>query len=177
MSLLGKRYAEALYALAKGQGAADAVGGDLRAIAAALALPGAKAMLTSPDMTPPERQRLLDKLVAGRHPILKNTVGVLLQRRRLEVLFDLPAAFEALAMAERGEVAGTAEAAHVLSEAELQSLQQLAARLTGKQVKLTALHQADLLGGVRLRLGNVLYDGSLRAQLEQLQQKLMQATV
>jgi F-type H+-transporting ATPase subunit delta len=177
MTLLAKRYAEAVYASAKAQGAVDTVAADLHAIQQNLAAPAAKALLTSPDVTPAERTAVLDKLVAGRHTLTKNLVGVLQHRRRLEVLFSIADAFTGQLMAERGEVEGVAESAYALSADELAALTTLAGRLSGKKVKLTAAVRAELLGGVRLRDGNVLYDGSLRASLDQLQHKLAQASV
>jgi F-type H+-transporting ATPase subunit delta len=102
---------------------------------------------------------------------------VLQQRRRLDVLFDLGPAYRAMVMNARGEVDGVAESAHALDAQELAALAELASRLSGKKVKLTTAHRPELLGGVRLRVGNVLYDGSLRATLDQLEQKLQQATV
>ena len=103
--------------------------------------------------------------------------GVLQHRRRLEVLADMPTAYRDLFMQDRGEVEGTAESAHPLSAEELTALTTLANRLSGKKVLLTSRHNPDLLGGVRLIVGNVLYDGSLRAALTQLQDKLQQSSV
>ena len=108
---------------------------------------------------------------------MHNLVGVLQHRRRLEVLPDLPTAFRDLLMQDRGEVEGTAESAHPLDDAELEALTNLASRLSGKKVVLTAAHKPELIGGVRLVVGNVLYDGSLRAALEQLEGKLQQTSV
>lgn len=177
MTLLAKRYAEAVYASAKGQGAVDNVAADLQAVQQSLSAPAAQALLTSPDVTPAERAAILDKLVAGRHALTKNLVGVLQHRRRLEVLFSIHDAFRTLLMAERGEVEGMAESAHALAADELAALTTLAGRLSGKKVQLTSTVRPELLGGVRLVVGNVLYDGSLRAALDQLQHKLAQAPV
>jgi F-type H+-transporting ATPase subunit delta len=177
MTLLAKRYAEALYALAKGQGAIDAVGSELASLHTALQAPGARALLTSPDVTAAERSRLFGRLAQSSHPLVANLIGVLQHRRRLEALFDLQPAFRALAMADRGEVEGIAESAHPLGAAELQALTALAGRLSGKKVQLTTADRPELLGGVRLRVGNVLYDGSLRAALDQLERQLSQASL
>lgn len=174
MTLLAKRYATALFALAKDKGVTDAVASDLAELHGELHAPHAGDLLTSPDVAADERVGILAKLTAGRHDLVANLVGVLQHRRRLEVLCDLPAAFRELYMDDRGEVEGTAESAHPLDEQELKSLTELACRLSGKQVVLTATHVPDLLGGVRLYVGNVLYDGSLRAALNQLQDKLQQ---
>lgn len=177
MTLLAKRYAAALFALAQEQGGTDQLGAELSALHAACTDPATRAVLTSPDVTVTERAALLQKVAAGRHPLLANLIGVLQQRRRLEVLFDLGPAYRAMVMNSRGEVDGVAESAHPLDAQELASLTELASRLSGKKVQLTTAIRPELLGGVRLRVGNVLYDGSLRATLDQLEQKLQQSTV
>ncbi|MFT4514971.1 MAG: F-type H+-transporting ATPase subunit delta [Planctomycetota bacterium] len=177
MTLLAKRYATALFALAKDKGAADAVASDMAALHGELHAPGASALLTSPDVSVAERTEVLGKLTAGRHELVANLVGVLQRRRRLEVLADMPTAYRDLFMQDRGEVEGVAESAHPLSADELTALTTLANRLSGKKCLLTSKHNPDLLGGVRLIVGNVLYDGSLRAALTQLQDKLQQSSV
>lgn len=177
MTLLAKRYASALFTLAKDKGALDAIASDLAALHGELHAPHAAELLTSPDVSAEERKQILAKLSEGRHELVKNLFGVLEHRRRLEVLTDLPAAFRALFLQERGEVEGTAESAHPLSDEELAALTALAGRLSGKKVVLKSAHKPELLGGVRLIVGNVLYDGSLRAALEQLEQQLQQTSV
>jgi F-type H+-transporting ATPase subunit delta len=177
MTLLAKRYATALHSLAQEQNAVDAVGSDLLAVHEALASPGARALLTSPDVSAVERERVTGNLAKGRHQLVGNLIGVLQHRRRIEVLFDLQPAYRALVMSQRGEVEGVAETAHPLGDAELQALQALAGRLSGKKVHLKVALRRELLGGVRLFVGNVLYDGSLQKALEQLEQKLQQAAV
>ena len=177
MTLLSKRYATALHRLAMAGGAADAVGADVRALHRDVSAPGARALLTSPDVRAAEREAVLQKLGAKRHQLVQNLIGVLHHRRRLEVLFDLHPEYHALALEQRGEVEGVVETPHALGDAEMQSLTALAATLSGKKVTLTQELRPALLGGVRLRVGNVLFDGSMQQALQQLEQKLMQASI
>ncbi|MBX3463820.1 MAG: ATP synthase F1 subunit delta [Planctomycetes bacterium] len=177
MTLLAKRYATALHLLTEAQGATAAVEGDLRALHEVLRDPGARLLLTSPDVGAAERGRILARLAAGRHALVERLLGVLQHRRRLEVMFDLFPAFRALCLAERGEVEGVAETPHPLDDAQVAALQDLAGRLSGQKVALTVALRPELLGGVRLRLGNVLYDGSMQSALAQLEQKLLQAAI
>ncbi|MBM3973127.1 MAG: ATP synthase F1 subunit delta [Planctomycetes bacterium] len=177
MTLQAKRYAQALHSAAVAAGAADAVLADLQALQQVISSPAARALLTSPDITTAERAAVLEKVARGHHTLVANLLGVLQQRHRLEVLFDVHPAYRALLMAARGEVEGVVESAHPLGADEVGSLEALAGRLSGKKVKLTVVTRADVLGGVRLRIGNVLYDGSLQSQLGQLAQKLAQAAV
>ena len=177
MSLLAKRYAGALFALADAAGAADAIERELGALHADFASPGARVLLTSPDIGSAERGVVLEKIAHGRHQLVQNLIGVLQHRRRLEVLFDIHPAFRALLLEKRGEVEGTAEAAHPIDAAELEQLAALAGKLSGKKVTLTAVHAPELLGGVRLRVGNKLYDGSMQSVLGQLENRLLQAAI
>ena len=62
MTLLAKRYASALFTLAKDKGAVDAVASDLAALHGELHAPGAAALLDSPDVAADERTRILGKL-------------------------------------------------------------------------------------------------------------------
>ncbi|MFY9343967.1 MAG: ATP synthase F1 subunit delta [Planctomycetota bacterium] len=177
MTLLARRYAAALHALASETGVADAVADGLQQLHVAFADKTVRAVLTSPDVTATERAQFLGKLSRGQHAVLANLIGVLQHRRRLDVLFDLYPAYRELRMLARNEVDCTIESAHALSADEVAAVEALAAKLSGKNVQTTVAVRADLLGGVRLRMGNVLYDGSLRAALDQLEQKLAQSTV
>jgi F-type H+-transporting ATPase subunit delta len=88
-------------------------------------------------------------------------------------MFDVYPAYRALMLAERGEIEGTVETPLPLAADELQQMQALAARLAGAaKVTLAARLRPELLGGARLRLGNVLYDGSLMTALDQMEQQL-----
>lgn len=177
MTLLAKRYAVALHLAAKAAGAADDVERDLAALHVALQDRAIAALWLSPEVSTAARERVAAKLAQGRAPLLGNLLAVLLRRRRQEVLPDLYPEYRALAMAERGEVEGTVESPRPLSAEDLQRLQDLAQRWSGRRCTLAVRIRPELLGGVRLIVGNVLYDGSLKSGLEQLEQKLLQASV
>ncbi|MCA8977391.1 MAG: ATP synthase F1 subunit delta [Planctomycetes bacterium] len=177
MSLLAKRYASALFSLAAAGGVADAVGRDLTALHADFQTAEARALLTSPDIGSAERGIVLEKIGHGRHQLVQNLIGVLQHRRRFEVLFDIAPAFHELLLESRNEIEGTVESARSIDAAGLERLAALAGKLSGKKVTLTAVHTPELLGGVRLRVGNKLYDGSMQSALEQLESRLLQAAI
>ncbi len=175
MTLLAKRYAKALFAACKDAGAIDAVLADLQAIGAALTDPQVAALITAPDLPSRVRRKVLDKLVAERHQLTKNFVAVLLERRREALLVDLHETFRELVLSDRGELEGVVETARTLEIEAVQQLAAIAGQLTGKTVQLTQRDAPELLGGVRLRVGNTLYDGSVATTLEDLQQQLLAA--
>lgn len=177
MSLLTRRYASALFQTARDKGALEQVAADVAALHAVLAAPGARALLTSPDVTAAERQRVLDRLGEGRHQLVRGLLQVAQQRHRLEILPELHPEFRALVMAHRQEVEGVVETAQPLAAEQLEQVTALAGRLSGRKVSLSTQIKPELIGGIRLRLGHELYDGSVRTALDQLEQRLLQAPV
>lgn len=177
MTLLAKRYASALHLAAKAAGAVAQVESDLTALEATLQDRTVRAMLSSPDVGTEARDRIVQKLGNGRHALVQNVLQLALRRRRQEVLPDLPGAFTAICRAERGEIEGVVETPRPLGEDDLARLQQMAKALSGKTVLLRVSVRPELIGGVRLVLGNVSYDGSVQSSLQQLEQKLLQASV
>jgi F-type H+-transporting ATPase subunit delta len=175
MTLLAKRYAAALFQVAQDKGVVDTVGADLQTLHAALQDPDVRAAVASPDSSPAIRRNVLEKLVAGKHELLGNLVQVVLARRREAMLPDLWPAWRALVMEARNEAEGVVETPHSLTDEDLGRLGQLATRLSGKTVTLSSRIMPDLIGGVRLRVRNELYDGSVKNALEQLQRQLLEA--
>lgn len=177
MTLLARRYATALLMAARPAGAVDAILVDLQALHGQVLDKRVRALLGSPDVSAGERTRMIGKLGAGRDKLVQNLLGLLLRRHRLEVLFDLYPAYRSLLMAERGEVEGVVETPRPLDASSLQQVTDLARRLSGQQVALEVQVRPELLGGIRLRLGNVLWDGSLKSALDQLERQMLQAPV
>ncbi|MBK8976888.1 MAG: ATP synthase F1 subunit delta [Planctomycetes bacterium] len=173
MSSLAKRYAAALLDVATTRNAVDAVAADLEAIHSAVTGdPAVFARLTGPETSQVLRQRLLDRLVEGRHELLRNLVAALARRQRFALLGGLWPVFLELLRAARGETVGVVETARPLDEGRTAALSALAARLAGRQVHLTFRQAPEILGGLRMQIGNTLYDGSVAFALERLRRRL-----
>ena len=65
--------------------------------------------------------------------------------------------------------------AHALNDADRAELEAQVAKLAGGRVRATYREDATLLGGAVVRIGSTVYDGSIRAQLAQLKQRLVNA--
>jgi len=173
MSLIASRYARALFEAASAARAIDAVGEDLGRLEQALENVGLRAQIMEP-VTPAElRARTMRELASGAHQLTRNLVEVLLARRRWEILGDLLPAFEALVRVSRGEEVGVVESPHPLDAEQLAALASTASGLSGKKVSLEQSIVPELLGGLRLRVGNTLYDSSVATALEDLERQLM----
>ena len=175
MSLLTQRYAKAIFEVAEKAGAVDAVASDLARLSSTLSDPAVGGPILSPDTKADARQRVLDKILGGGHELTRNLVGVILRRRREAVLPDLSEEFAELQRAARGQVLGVVETARPVDEATLRGLEARAKALAGKDVTLQVQVDESLIGGVRIRLGNTLYDGSVATAIEDLHRRLMEA--
>ena len=175
MTVLARRYARALFEVAESKGAVDAVAADLAAIDGALADAELRAFVSRTDLSGRAVSALVGRLGEGRHELLRNLLTAIEHRRRHAVLLDLRVAFDDLVRASRGEVIGMAESARPLGDEQRDALRDLASRLSGRQVQLEFQEDTQLIGGVRLRLGNTLYDGSVATQLAELRHKMLDA--
>ena len=173
MTLLAQRYATAMFEVAGKNGVLDQVAADLKKLHGELQGAGMRALVMSPETTRPRRESVLLKIVEGGHKLTENLIQVILRRRRQEVLPDLYAAYSKLLRESRGEVLGVVETARPMDTVQHKAVEAQAQKLVGKKVSLSVRENPDLIGGVRIYVGNTLYDGSVQTYLEQLERQLM----
>jgi len=104
--------------------------------------------------------------------LLLRLLDLLVQRDRVELLPLIAQAYGRLWNAQRGVVEAEAVSARELDEAEARGVSAAAARATGKQVELERRVDPSLMGGMLLRMGGRIYDGSVRARLRALRERL-----
>lgn len=179
MAVIEQRYAHVLADLVdSGAVAAATLRGDLRDVCAMMASsPALGAVLTSPAVGWEDKAKLLRRLAAasGLAPITRNFLLVAAERGRMNLLPAIEHTFEQLLLDRQGIVRAEVASARTLSEDERSALEQELGRQLG--VKLQAHYHTDqeLVGGFIARVGDQVYDGSLRGQLDRLRQRLMQA--
>src|SRR6201996_7283570 len=134
-------------------------------------------VLMNPSIPNEQKLRVLDAISGriGMFPQVRNFVAVIMQHQRLEELNEILTEYHTVA----DEQSGTAEAeiisAHPLNDQDRAELEAQVAKLAGGRVRATYSQDATLLGGAVVRIGSTVYDGSIRAQLQQLKQKLVNA--
>lgn len=172
VSGLAERYAAALFELADERHALDEVAGNLRELRAMLAESGdLMRLVRSPVLSRAEQGKAIEAL-AERASLSKLTCDFLAIVARNRRLFAVPAMIEAYLakLAERrGEVTAEVTAAQALSEAQQNSLIDQLRRVVGSRVAIDVKVDPSLLGGMIVKIGSRMVDGSLKGQLQRLQ--------
>ncbi len=169
------RYARALLSLGLADGQYDRYGLELKELAGALADLGEEAkILVSPGYPAGLRRSILELILAkaALSPLVANFVLLLLDKGHLGRLSEVAATYNALADAEKGLVRASLTSASPLSGAEIEALKTSLSRFSGRQVELTADQEPGLIGGLVVRLGDLIIDGSVRTQLGRLAARL-----
>lgn len=172
-----RRYAKALFELARDEGRVDAVRGELRALGELLE--GHRELhdvLFRPLHPARQRRAALDAVGerGGLSPLVRHFLSFLIDQRRLVDFDAIRAAFEALADAAAGLTRAEVRSATELDEAQRERLRRALAARVGGEVELRVRVEPALLGGVVAQVGDLVFDGSLRTQLAQLRDTLIQ---
>ena len=101
-------------------------------------------------------------------PITSNFLGVLAQNRRLSQLDQVIRAFNMLAARHRGETTAEITSAHALSDDQVAALKQNLRTRIGRDVAVDLSVDPAILGGLVVKIGSQMIDGSIRTKLNTL---------
>jgi len=171
-----RRYATALYEAAEAKGQVAPVTESLARIAsAAKADPRFAIFLTHPRLSAEERAGLIVAAAGGTVvPVLRSFAELVAERRRTGIVPYLHEAFALLAEERSGRMQVGVSTFEPLTNESVASLQRRLEELLKSEVTLTIQTDRELLGGVQLRIGDRVVDGSLRAKLVELRQTLIE---
>ncbi len=169
-----RRYAEAAFELADRDNALDAWAAGLASAAAVAAEGQAVAYLDSPAVPLDQRFATVDKLLANRAPDgVGRLAKLLVQRRTTDRLVPIATEFERLLNERRGIVEALVTSATPLTSDETDALRSKVERMTDRTVTLRVAVDDALIGGLTVRIGDTLYDASVRGRLERLRESLL----
>ena len=110
--------------------------------------------------------------IATRLGLTRNTVYLLLEGERLQQLPEISKELDKMIEEKAGRVAAEVVSAKPLDPSQLSQITATLEKLSGKKVSVTTRQDAELLGGVVAKVGDTVYDGSLRTQLRTLRDEL-----
>jgi F-type H+-transporting ATPase subunit delta len=167
-----KRYAEAAYLIAQEDGTTQAWAEGLRALSTLYADPAAAAFLANSRVPLPPKRELVEKALAGVQPEVLNLALILLRRGRTVLGPGIAEAFQELLDEASGISHATVTTAVPLTGEELAAVKQKLADITGGEVVVETEVDEGIIGGVVVRIGDRLIDGSTKNKLIALKQQL-----
>jgi F-type H+-transporting ATPase subunit delta len=168
---LAGRYATALFELARDEKQLEAVGASLATLRQTLRDSEEFRELTSSPLISREQATGAVAAIAETmrlDPITTNFIGVLAQNRRLNQLGAIIRAFNMLAANHRGETTAEVTSAHPLSDDQVKALKQNLRTRIGRDVAVDLSVDPTILGGLVVKIGSQMIDGSIRTKLNSL---------
>lgn len=168
---VARRYAKALLAIGEEERRLDAVTREVRSLGDTVASSAElRALLSNPVVPQQARHDVMKDIAArlGVSPVVRDAALLLTDRRRGASLPDIAAALEALVDERAGKVKAEVTSAAPLTDAQAHRIQVSLERLTGRKILLARKVDPALIGGVVTRVGDRVFDGSVRTRLEQI---------
>jgi F-type H+-transporting ATPase subunit delta len=175
ISAAARRYARALFQIAREDRRVSDAGGELDTLAGLLDENNElREALLTPLYPANERKAVLSQVSesAGVSPAVRNFFCFLIDRRRLVDFYGIREEYQRLAEEEAGLVTATVTSAGPLDERRKDRLRRALSERTGQEVQLDVKVDPSLIGGAIAEVAGVVYDGSIRAQLGQLRSNL-----
>lgn len=173
---IARPYANAVFELAKKRRAIDAWARELSVIAAVAADPAIREVIDSPAASALQKSNTLARVCGddiSREG--KQFVQVLARNKRLHLLAEISAQFEALRAEEQASLEVEVVSAYPLDDAEQKHLTEALGRRFEREILLTSRVDESLLGGVIIRAGDTVIDGTVRGKLDKLSETLQRA--
>jgi F-type H+-transporting ATPase subunit delta len=168
-----RRYAEAAFEIAERDGTVDAWLDAFAASESLLAEPGLSRLLANPAIPTSDRQALLEQVTGDRITgAPRRLLQLLVARGRIERLPEVAREFRRLHRLREGITLASITSAAPLTQPEVDAITAQLSGMTGGRVEVSLAVDPELLGGVQVRLGDRLIDGSVRGRLERLRSKL-----
>jgi F-type H+-transporting ATPase subunit delta len=171
---LARRYAIAAIGVAEERGAVKRVGADLAAVAQAIGPHGlVHDFFVAPVIERREKERVLTQAFENRiDPVALHTLLLLVRKRREALLGAIVEEYLALERAARGAETMDLESARALDAAEYRDLIERLERLYDKKFEVTQRVNADLIGGLRLLIGDRRIDATVAGRLDAIARQL-----
>ncbi len=170
------RYAKAILELGAESGTLDQLVSEITTLAEAYASSAElQNTLENPLVSIQVKQAIVADLVAaaGASTLTKNALALLMSRRRLPMLGAISSQLRALHDEKAGVVHAHVTTAARLDEEQHGKLQHKLEAMTGKKVKIERHEDHSLLGGMVIRIGDTMVDGSVKGRLEAMRRDLM----
>ncbi len=171
---LVRGYAQALFSVAEAEGALDKVEDELFAFAKAMELHAElRAALTDPALPADNKRGVIQDLLGARaHPVTSNLLGFVVESGRARELVGIVEELVAVAAERRQNRLAEVRSAVPLSDEQRSRIARALSHATGRKVEVKVVVDPSVVGGVVARLGDEVFDGTIRTRLNEAKQHL-----
>lgn len=136
-----------------------------------------RSFLENPSVEMSKKLKVLDALAARIKvfPQVRNFIAVILEHQRLAEFSEILTQYDEVVDRNAGAVEARVTSAHPMSHHDRAEMESQIAKLAGARVRATYSEDPSLLGGAIVEVGSTVYDGSIRTQLQQLKQRMVNA--
>jgi len=176
MTALATRYADAILGQAKELNAVDKVESDLGLLAYSLrTMPKLNEALAHPLIAAKKKKQIAAEVFENKvDQVALDFMGLLIDKRRVNLIEGIEEEYVRLANEYRGVTPALVTSAVPITKEEQRLLQQKLEVFTGKRVELSIEEDSALIGGLIVRIGDTIIDGSVRGYLSNLKEKLLE---
>jgi F-type H+-transporting ATPase subunit delta len=172
---IARRYARAFFELAQAQGQIEQIFLDFQSLQGMLAESDDFTKFIGNVTMPSDKQVQVLGVLGSRvklGPLTQKFLGTLATNRRLNVLPEIIAAVQSRIAAHKGEVTAEITAAYALDAAQVAAISAALKKVLGVTVKLKLKQNAEIMGGLIIKIGSRQIDSSVQAKLQRLHRAL-----
>jgi F-type H+-transporting ATPase subunit delta len=174
MSVVHRTYARSLFEAAKEAGRLAPVREQLADFVEAIRLvPELAEILRNPQLDQRAKLAAVDAVAGDADPLVRNLLGLLIEKGRGGEIEEVGEEFERLAAREEGQLSVELTTALELSEDEARLIVEQIQKASGRTIEATRSVDPDLIGGIVLQAGSLRVDASVRGRLERLERELV----
>ncbi|WP_408008629.1 F0F1 ATP synthase subunit delta [Pseudalkalibacillus sp. A8] len=174
--VVAKRYAAALFEVVRERNALDQVEKELVSVKSVIQENDQLlTILNHPKISIDDKKALLSKLFGNQvSEAVHNTLLLMVDRKREAMIPSMVEQYIRLANEERGVADATVYSVRILTEDEQQAISKtFAERLNVKELRVENVIDQDLVGGIKVKIGNRIFDGSVSGKLNRIQRQLV----
>ena len=173
------RYSRSIFELAEEKKESNTVFQELLAVANAIEIrPELLSLLQSPRITREEKRSLIEGILGpSAHPLSKQFLNLLVDKNRTALFPYIVSRLQDVIQKKQGIQEAIVVTARELHSSILQLLEKALEKSTGKKMLLRSEIDPKILGGIQIRMGNRMIDGSIRTKLDILETKLRNVKV
>ena len=167
LATIARPYAEAVFRLAKQGATLQAWSDTLNLITTIYRDPQMQAAMANPKVTSADIERLLLAICGERiDGVARNLIQLLVHNRRLSVVAEIGALFEQLKLQDEGKLDAKISSAFPMDDAQRNQVVDLLASRFKRKINATVTVDPDLIGGIKVEVGDKVWDASVRGRLQ-----------